>query len=170
MQGLTLQAFDRPGRQSGFTLIELMVTVSVLAVLAGLAIPSFTRIINSNRIGSQANDMVATLQYARSEALRSNRRVTVCQSSNADTCAAGGTHWVVRSGGVVQRGLEVHQPLRLTGSAATFDFLPSGMAAAQQTFTVCLPVTNPEENSRVIRVARSGQVSVERETTAGVCS
>ena len=156
-------------QQRGFTLIELMVTVSVLAVLAGLAIPSFTRIINSNRIGSQANDLVATLQYARSEALRSNRRVTVCRSTNASDCAANGNHWIVRSGGQVQRSLEIRQPLQLTATSTSFDFLSSGMAASAQTFTLCLPVTRPEENARIIQVARSGQLNVQRSNAGGQC-
>src|SRR5690606_4323840 len=57
-----------PRRGTGFSLIELMVVVAVVAILAVVAYPSLTSVINSNRLSSNANELVASLQYARSEA------------------------------------------------------------------------------------------------------
>lgn len=78
--------------QQGFTLIELMVTVAVVAILVGVAVPSFQGAVNGNRLASSANELVASLQTARMEAIRRNRRVVVCASANANagqdaTCA-----------------------------------------------------------------------------------
>jgi type IV fimbrial biogenesis protein FimT len=67
----------RGARQSGFTLIELMVTVTVAAVLLGIAVPSFSRLIANNRITSQTNEFVGGLNLARSEAVRQGRSVTL---------------------------------------------------------------------------------------------
>ncbi|TNF61933.1 MAG: prepilin-type N-terminal cleavage/methylation domain-containing protein, partial [Burkholderiales bacterium] len=73
--------------QSGFTLIELMVTITVLAVLLGVGVPSFQATIQGNRITTAANDLVAALQYARSEAVRRGVNVTVCSSNDQSTCS-----------------------------------------------------------------------------------
>ena len=146
-----------------------MVTVAVLAVLAAIAVPSFTGLINANRLASQTNELLATLQFARSEAMRSNRRVTVCASSDSVNCAAAGTAWIVRSGNELQRVLPVRAPVQLNADIASFDYLPGGMTSAGSAFTVCLAVTNPAENSRSLRIARSGQVVVSRENTGGQC-
>ena len=83
-----------PGvRVGGFTLIELMVTVSVMAIVLGFAIPGFQSVVNGNRLASAANELVASLQTARMEAIRRSRRVVVCASANANagtnaTCAS----------------------------------------------------------------------------------
>ncbi|MGY0559139.1 GspH/FimT family pseudopilin [Luteimonas sp. A277] len=76
---------------SGFTLIELMVTVAVLAILATLAAPSFTTLINSNRLAGAANDMVAALQMARMEAIRRGESVVLCPSTDGADC--DGSDW-----------------------------------------------------------------------------
>ncbi|MGK0172810.1 MAG: type IV fimbrial biogenesis protein FimT, partial [Gammaproteobacteria bacterium] len=74
-------------KQTGLTLIELLVTVAVAAILAALAVPSFNDFIKNERIVAEANDIVAALYLARTEALKRNRRVTVCPSADADAAA-----------------------------------------------------------------------------------
>ena len=76
----------------GFTLIELIVAMSVLAILVAIAAPSFQSVFNSNRLTSTANELNTSLQLARMEAVKRNSRVVVCPSANPDVaqvCAAG---------------------------------------------------------------------------------
>lgn len=61
----------------GFTLIELMVTISIAAILLGIAIPSFTSTITSNRLTTNANELVTALNLARSEAIKRGQHVVV---------------------------------------------------------------------------------------------
>ena len=75
-------------RVVGFSLIELMVTLAVAAILMAIATPSFIALINGNRLTSTANELVSSLQLARSEALRRNTQVRVCRSESGNTCAA----------------------------------------------------------------------------------
>jgi len=72
--------------ETGFTLIELIITVVVAAVLASIAIPSFNNFVREERITSLANEILTSLVYARTEAIKRNRRVTMCKS--ADPAAA----------------------------------------------------------------------------------
>ena len=84
---------DRPSvRQRGFTLIELLITIAIAVILLGLGVPNFIDFIRNNRLVSQANDFVTALNYARSEAIKRNIRVTVCSSATGTTCA-GSTSW-----------------------------------------------------------------------------
>jgi type IV fimbrial biogenesis protein FimT len=80
---------------AGFTMVELLVTFSVLAILATLAAPSFMQTIASNRLTAATNDLYASLVQARSDAVRQGRRVTVCVSSNGSSCNAGTVTWSV---------------------------------------------------------------------------
>lgn len=59
-------------RPNGLTLIELLVTLTVLAIVATIATPSLADIIRSNRVSSQTNEIVALLHLARNEAIRQN--------------------------------------------------------------------------------------------------
>lgn len=56
--------------QGGVTLIELVVTISILAVLVSLAIPSFIEFLKNNRVNSQTNELVALINLAKNEAIR----------------------------------------------------------------------------------------------------
>jgi len=61
----------------GFTLVELLVTLAVLAVVLGFGVPSFQNMVESNRVTSVTNSLVGLLNYARAEAMRHGRAVSV---------------------------------------------------------------------------------------------
>ncbi|MEO6139059.1 MAG: GspH/FimT family pseudopilin [Luteimonas sp.] len=86
-------------RQRGFTLIELMVAVTIMGILLAFAIPNFESFVNTNRLASAANEMIASIQTARMESLRRNNRVVVCLSSSPGSATpscntTGITGWV----------------------------------------------------------------------------
>jgi len=79
-------------RQRGFTITELMVVVSIVAILMTIGVPSYRYITNSYRMSAEVNGLLGDLQYARAEAIRQGQPVTTCVSTNGTTCT-GGTAW-----------------------------------------------------------------------------
>lgn len=79
--------------QSGFTLVELMVAVSILAVLTTLALPDLRQFVVSNRLSSDVNSFVGLINYARSEAIVRNQDVVICPRSNSGITCASDASW-----------------------------------------------------------------------------
>jgi type IV fimbrial biogenesis protein FimT len=77
----------------GFSLLELMVTVAIAGMLATLAAPVFDSMIRANRTKTVANELLASLNRARSEAIRRGQPVSICRSSDGSSCATSGTGW-----------------------------------------------------------------------------
>lgn len=76
----------------GFTILELMITVAVLSILVGVGIPSFQDMMRRNRLAAQTNQLIGTLAFARSEAVKRGVRVTVCPANDAqDACSDDGS-------------------------------------------------------------------------------
>lgn len=80
-------------RQRGFTLTELLVVSAIVAILLGIAIPSYRYVTTSYRMSAEANGLLGDLQLARSEALTEGNGVTVCVSSDGVSCTGGGGDW-----------------------------------------------------------------------------
>lgn len=86
-------------KQSGFTLIEVLVVVTIIAIGFSISLPSFRATIQNNRIVAAANEMQLALSLARGQAVRLNSaNVQICPSANADadapSCVEGGdTAW-----------------------------------------------------------------------------
>jgi len=82
----------------GVTLIEVMITVAILAILAAIAAPSFSDMIVRNRLSTLSNELMVALQYARSEAINRRGTVSLCPSNaTGNGCNAGGWEngWIV---------------------------------------------------------------------------
>ena len=83
----------KANRNKGFTIIELMIAMVVLAILMATAGPMFNNLIKNNRIVSEVYALRATFNNARSEALARRTVVTVCRSNDGATCTAGSGSW-----------------------------------------------------------------------------
>lgn len=163
--------------QKGLTLIELMVVVTIAAILAGIAAPSFSNLINSTRMASTMSQLTSDLNRARSEAIKRNRRVLVCVRGTDTACGAG-TNW--QNGWLVcydenQDGacdatsaanpnpIVVHQTLNanltLTALAASLYFNPSGTQGAGGATTLTLAGSWAGAVAKVATIAATGNIS-----------
>jgi type IV fimbrial biogenesis protein FimT len=75
-------------KPAGFTLIELMVALTIVGILTSIAVPAFARLMAANRLTTQATDLVSAMNLARSEALRRAQPVTL-RAENSDNYAVG---------------------------------------------------------------------------------
>lgn len=160
-------------------MVELMVVLAIAAILATIAAPSFTSTLRSNQITTQANELVSTLQLARSEAVKRAQRVTICVSSDQATCT--GTNWasgwivfndinndmIFNAGDTlikVQGAMAGNNTLTSAGftSATTVQYLPTGFAAAAGAFQLQQSATC----SRTINVMATGRIGMVSNTTA----
>lgn len=141
-------------RISGFTLIELMVTVAVLAILVVIALPNYRAFVLNSRMTAQANNFLASLQLARSEAVKRNAPINM--NAIGGNWANG---WQITAGVNV---LRVHPALEgastMVGGATTITFQSNGQAGAT-TFNLCNPNTAIAPG-RNITVGVSGRASV----------
>lgn len=77
----------------GFTLIELMIVLSIAAIILSLAVPSFSTFLKDSLLWSQVNELTLALHKARSEAVKRGTRVALCRSNDLSTPACGGTNF-----------------------------------------------------------------------------
>ena len=68
-----------------------MIVIVVVAIFVTVGVPSFQNIVNENRLATHANDLVSSLHFARSEAIKRRLPVAVCRTANGTTCVIGGT-------------------------------------------------------------------------------
>jgi type IV fimbrial biogenesis protein FimT len=127
----------------GFTLIELVVTIAVLAILLGIGIPSLSNFIQSNRVSGHANGMVSALHFARSEAVNRSEAVRFCPVNEAnDDCREDGD-WAAGWVALVQSGADAGQVLRVWQSVpGSLSLEHSSTGALDDGFIDLLPLGN----------------------------
>jgi len=80
-------------KDSGFTLVELLITIIVVSVLLAVGVPSFKEFIKNNRLTAQSSELVIALQLARNEAVKRHSAATICASTTQTSCNVTDSDW-----------------------------------------------------------------------------
>ncbi len=174
------------GRTDGFTLIELMVTLAVAAILAAMAAPSFRILLANNRLSTQTNELVGAVTFTRSEAVKRGRNVTLCRadSDTALTCLAGNQseweHWIVvdsaidaadpsrilRRGSIATQQISVGASSNITDASNQIVFRADGLARGSDgstlligTLRICSETEGLDPNARRLEVMGGGRTT-----------
>ncbi len=168
-----------PVRSAGFTLIELMLVVALVAIIQSMAAPALSGMANSMRLTTAVNSLFSSLLLARSEAIKRNSRAVVCKSATGDTCITTGgweQGWIVfhdantnaslDAGEVILSREQALSPaLRFTGNGPVLSYVsytPTGTTSyASGAFqagrlTVC-PQSVTRVEARQIVISSSGR-------------
>ncbi|HKB64192.1 MAG TPA: GspH/FimT family pseudopilin [Burkholderiales bacterium] len=142
----------------GFTLIELVVTLTVLAILATVALPSYQNFVLTQRVRGASYDLMTSLVFARSEAIKRNASVSMTQ-------AAGGwaQGWTVSAGALTLRTQDPYGGgVNITNSAAltTITYSNDGRLASPTTdFTVAPADSSAQVQTRCMSIRLGGMPS-----------
>lgn len=173
-------------KQSGFTLIELMVTLAVAGILMSIAVPNYRTFILNSRISAQANDFMAAIGMARSEAIKRGTRVTLCKRATNTTCTTSGNWeqgWLIFTDGSTvgtKDGtdviIQVRGPLTgtntLIGNTNVVDYIAysaGGFGTRAGTVSLC-PPSPAAVVGRDIVISNTGRARLEKkQSPVAVC-
>ncbi len=151
--------------KSGFTMIELIVTVAIAAIVLAIGIPSFSSLLKGNRTTTQTNLFVSSVNLARSEAVKRGIQVTLCASMDASSCTEStdwSAGWILldNTGILLQSWSELHDQLTFTGSADGIQYLNSGFLAGSSMSFLLAEASCAGTEARQINISRIGHARV----------
>ncbi len=154
-------------KQSGFTLMELLMAIVIVGILTGIALPSFNYTIANNKLSSNANEVVGAFNLARAEATQRGSRINVSSVSGGTDWAQGFRIWRDANGNAAYDAGEeirvfeaIDSGLTLTGTVSGINFNALGFASAAMTLTLCSD--QAAVNDRQLDVALSGRVNIDQ--------
>jgi type IV fimbrial biogenesis protein FimT len=153
----------------GVTLVELMVTLAVVAIVAAAATPGIRDFISNNQLTTGTNEFIASLSFARSEAVRRADRVSIVAVDAAVTDDEWGQGWniVAMDGTIIRQFGALSGSVRLDGpnGLGTITFDERGLliaGGAGITIDICDYRTDPSVFHRQINISATGRPQLER--------
>jgi type IV fimbrial biogenesis protein FimT len=155
----------------GFTLIELMITITLICILLGFGIPAFRDFTRNNSVTAVQNDLVTAMNLARSEALKRNRNVTVCATTDRESCGDADNWnegWIAfvdpTNPGVVDKDEEILQAWPSANTSLAFDangssfiqYEPTGMTTDKAQIDVFYKGCEGRHLRRIVVLATGG--------------
>lgn len=149
--------------ERGFTLVELMVAIAIFGILAAIALPNFSQMIESQKVRGASSDLFASLIFARSEAIKRNTTVSVIK-----TGAAWEAGWTVQTGGAVLKRQDPMTTITISSTGSTVIFGGNGRpTAASDIGTFMVYVTaRPGGIARCVSLSLSGLPAVKSDSDA----
>jgi type IV fimbrial biogenesis protein FimT len=153
--GIASLAISR--HQRGMNLLELMMAIAILGIVLAIGVPSYSAMTISNGLTTDTNDLVATMQFARSEAITRGENVTVCAANaNLDACSGAGNWtagWVILD--AAANVIRVHPALdnntavevNVQNGVGAVTFNRNGFSTNSRTIRLC----GPESDAKRIR-------------------
>jgi len=162
----------------GFTLVEVLVVLSITAIIVGAATPSFMNIVANNRVASASSELVIALNLAKSEAVRSGMTTVLCTSQTANQCndAANWSDGLILfqdndNNGSVSNNERVIKVIPASDNSLEFayivdstnkiNFRANGQINLNGHF--CFKNSYEEKNSRAVIITQSGRIRAEKQ-------
>lgn len=170
-------------KAQGFTLIELIIVISIAMIILTSAIPAFSQIISKNRRSALLYTLYSHHQLARSEAIKTNQRVTLCKSNNNSQCTSDSQWhdgWIVfvdhnrdKTINDNERIIQVQQALdksltlkyRGFGSRNYISYFSTGWSTSNGTFTLCSQ--SNDKTAQSIIISRTGRARMDNKASSG---
>jgi len=156
-------------KRRGFTVVEMLMTVTLLAVLVALGAPNLRNLMISQKVKTAASDLHLSLSLARSEAIKRNAAVDIVPVSTADWSQG----WSVKAGTSVLMTQDPYKNVAFTGPAANVTYVGTGRMTGTAVLFFIHSTDAPAIAARCVQIEPSGRPSVrvdgDGNSADGVC-
>ena len=165
-------------KEFGLTLVELLITLLVSALLVSIAVPSFTHLVKRSKANGETSKILSVLALARSESIKRSRVVTLCKTPDQAECGGDWQDgWILfvdkdkdgrrdegeelLTGGRMEQGFKVSY--RAFGSFNHLRFTPMGFTLSHNgTFKIC-PADDDPRYARVVIISKTARTRLSRD-------
>lgn len=170
------RASNSPVRHLGFTLVELIITLAVLAILVAIGLPSFERALSDTRMRGQVSDFASAVRTARLLAVQRARPTAMAPlgngwSSGWQVFTDGNRNGKQDSGEASVLKVasdQIAHGFKFAGDNKPFTFEPNGARGAGSTTAVTVCATQTATPSQVVSVSITGNTEIAK--SSGACS